>query len=748
MKKPDPLTALILAALLAVAAPPVAAGAQEPEAEEPPPPAATFGITTGAVALDVVVRDKKGRLVKDLTAEHFDVYEDGEKQHVDSFAVVARGVEGLPDDEAPEASVAAATTPAGPSPAEPAPPAPQTDGTPAVLALVFDRMSTEGRDMARKAALTYLSARHHTDFVAVFSIDLALHTVQSFTNEPARIRHAIALAATQAATPFTSSADQVVALQTLEGRALEAEARVTATTGGGGPGGTSGSAAARALAGGAAVEADFMSIQVDMARSFESLERDQQGLATTNSLLALVQGFQRVPGRKTIVFFSEGMAIPDRVQAQFHSVIAAANRANVAIYTMDAGGLRAHSPTEETRRQMMAANESRYRSLGREDAVGLMLPDAERNEDLLRLNPHSGLGQLADQTGGFFIRDTNDARGSFRRIAQDMRFHYVLGYTPTNDTYDGRFREISVKVARKGVDVHSRRGYFAVQPGGSSPVRAYEAPAVAVLDRGGPPPEAFPFHAVALTFPDDGTTAKVPVLVQVPGDAIRYEPEPSRPDSMVADLTIVVRVRNEYRQEVARLSQRYQLSSPADKLEAARAGDILFYREAELPPGQYTVDAVAYDASASSASVRSVPLEVSAGGAAGAQLSSLVLIDRVERVPAEERDSSNPLYFGEALLYPNMGDPYRKSVAKALGFFFSARAPGPSRRALLEVARAGQVTGSLMMKLPEPDADGRIQHAGTLPLESFAPGEYELRVSLLDGTRRVAATATPFSVAE
>ena len=57
----------------------------------------------------------------------------------------------------------------------------------------------------------------------------------------------------------------------------------------------------------------------------------------------------------------------------------------------------------------------------------------ERNEDFLRLNPESGLGQLADETGGFLVRDTNDATPGFRRIQEDMRFHYLLSYTPTND---------------------------------------------------------------------------------------------------------------------------------------------------------------------------------------------------------------------------------------------------------------------------------------------------------------------------
>jgi hypothetical protein len=502
-----------------------------------------------------------------------------------------------------------------------------------------------------------------------------------------------------------------------------------------------------ALAGGAAVERDIARLQMGMMRSFESLERDQQGFATSNGLLAVVQGLKRVPGRKTIVFFSEGMAIPNNVLAQFQSVIAEANRANVAIYTMDAGGLRVHSQTEQTRAELEAAAERRYRNIGKEDSNGIMMKDAERNEDLLRLNPQSGLGRLAAETGGFLVRDTNDARGSFRQIAQDMRFHYVLGYTPSNENYDGRFRDVSVKVRRGGLDVHSRRGYFAVRAGSSSPVRAYEAPAIAVLEKPAARRETFPVRGMALVFPEQPSMSTVPVIVRVPGRALKFAPAPGQKDLLAADLAVVVRVRNEYQQEVGRMSQHYQLSSPSAKLEAARSGDILFYRQTELPPGKYTVDAVAYDAGAAAASVKSFPLEVPGADADGTLLSSLVVIDHVERVPAAERDAKNPLYFGETLVYPSMGEPLHKA-GKVMGYYFTAHAPGAARKALLEVVHGGQVAHRLMLNLTAPDGQGRVQNAGTLPLDSFAPGTYELRVSLLDGAERVATRSTPFALAE
>jgi VWFA-related protein len=739
MPKPRPL-ALALAALLATG-PALVRPAQAPA---PTPP--TFAVGTSAVAIDVVVRDKKGQLVKNLTAADFEITEDGAKQQVESFTIVARGAEALP--EAPSAATPAPSAPAPPAPAAtPEVPATEAPDSPAVVALVFDRMSPGGRDMARKAALTYLTARRDGDFVGIFSIDLALHTVQNFTADNDRIRTAIDLASTQAGTSFVSTREKATMLQTLEGRAQDAENATMSQIVGAGPG-NPGANPAAAMAGGAAAERDMARLEVGMLRSFEALERDQQGFATSNGLLSVVQGLQRVPGRKTVVFFSEGMAIPDRVLAQFQSVIAAANRANVAIYTMDAVGLRVHSPTEGTRAELEAAAERRYRNLGKEDTTGIMMKDAERNEDLLRLNPQSGLGQLAEQTGGFLVRDTNDARGAFRQIAQDMRFHYVLGYTPSNENYDGRFRTVNVKVRRGGTVVHFRRGYYALRARTSNPVLAYEAPAVAVLDRPGPHAEVFPLRAAALTFPDRPEMVKVPVLVRVPGGAIKYVPAPGQPGTLSASLAIVARVRNEYKQEVSRLSQNYQLSTPAAKLDAARSGDILFYRQADLPPGRYTLDTVAWDATASVASVRSSTLDVPAPGPAGAELSSLVVIDHVERVPAADRDPQNPLYFGEMLVYPSMGDPLRKSVARALGFYFTARGPATARKATLELLREGQVTARLPLDLPAAGADGLMRHAGTLPLQNLAPGAYEMRLALLDAGKPVASRTASLTIAE
>jgi VWFA-related protein len=732
--------ALALPPTLAVSGPQEAAAASQKPAEVP-----TFGVGTAAVTLDIVVRDKKGRAVRDLKAGDFEVFEDGVRQTIDSFQVF-----GKPLEEG-AAVTAPATTPAPVAPAPGA--APGLENRPQLIAFIFDRLTAAARNMAHKAAMTYLDRGHvEGDLVGVFSIDLALRTVQPFTRETDLIRAGLDRAASQGNTDFSSNREQT---RDLIDSVSTAENTTNAASGASfsGPGAAAAGAALGAAAGAAALNQAVSSVQVQMLRSFEALERDQQGYASTNSLLAVVNGLKDLPGRKTVVFFSEGLVITPNVQARFRDVINAANRSRVSVYAMDAGGLRAQSMNEETRKEMLQAMDRRMRQLasGADAGGGSMSRALERNEALLNLNPEAGLGQLAGETGGFLIRDTNDAASAFRRIQEDMRFHYLLAYSPNNENYDGRFRSISVKLARSGVELQTRKGYFAIRPEPSSttPILSYEAPAIAQLERS-PRPDAFPVRVIGLAFPEAKRPGLVPVLVEVPGSAIAYAPDKDKEKKMHnADLAIVVQIRDQARRVVDRLSQHYQLSAPDATLEAARKGDVLFYREAELAPGKYTLEAIAYDAVAGKASIRTRAFEVPPADEHHVRLSSLMLVKRAEQVGASE-PKVGPLYYGNTLLYPNMGEPYKKSTAKALGFFFSALSPkdGPvPGQATVEVWRGPEAVGQVATALSAPDAQGRIQTAGALPLSGFAPGAYELRVTLRDG-KSIASSSAPFTVEE
>src|SRR5919201_449826 len=117
----------------------------------------------------------------------------------------------------------------------------------------------------------------------------------------------------------------------------------------------------------------------------------------------------------------------------------------------------------------------------------------------------------------------------------------------------------------------------------------------------------------------------VPILAEVSAAAFSFGTEKEK-KTYSTDFSILALVKDESKQVVEKLSQHYQLSGPAEKLEAAKRGEVLFYREVELPPGRYTIEAVAYDAPTSKASVHTASVEVPPADGTKLRLSSIVLL--------------------------------------------------------------------------------------------------------------------------
>ena len=170
-----------------------------------------------------------------------------------------------------------------------------------------------------------------------------------------------------------------------------------------------------AAVGGAPGDAMLAQLASGMIRDFEVMERDQQGYSTTNGLFTIINTLRPLPGRKSLVLFSEGIAIPPAVQRLFLGVIDAANRANVSIYAMDAAGLRAESEQAKIRDQVNEAGGSGGGLLSVRGSDAPLSKSLENNEDVLRQDPHNGLGTLAQDTGGLLFENTNNLQQGFDR---------------------------------------------------------------------------------------------------------------------------------------------------------------------------------------------------------------------------------------------------------------------------------------------------------------------------------------------
>lgn len=719
--------------------------------QEPQRPDDVVRVHTNEVRLDVVVKDKKGHAVKDLTAADFEVAEDGVAQRIESFRFVNReGAAGSnsasnssrnSDQKDSKAEVAA----------QPLTPARRT--TPGVTALVFDRLSPEARSLAHKAATAYAKEGIAAgDFTGVFRIDLSLNTVQPFTDNPELVTAAIDRATSAIGSSYASGsqrnrdlADRSAALD----QQIDSSAAAAATAGAAHD--SAGASAAGAASGQAAAAQELIQMEASILQQFETLERDQQGYATINSLLAVINPMRNLPGRKTVIFFSEGIALPPSVMLKFPAVISAANKANVAIYTIDAAGLRTESGTAEAARELNSLASQRLAQQGRGNDRGVNGPytkSLERNEDLLRFDPRSGLGELADETGGFLIHDTNDLSNGLRRISDDMHGYYMLTYVPKNEDYDGRFRRISVKLNHASLDVQTRKGYYAVESLGQLPVLDYEAPAIAAARNARPDSNPFLFQGAALSFPATNRPGLVLVLAESPMSAFNLAPAADK-KTYSADFSIVALIKDQSGQAVQKLSQHYPLTGPVEQLDAARKGELLFYRETQLPPGNYTLELIGYDGSTGKTSIRTSSVDVAGPDETKPRISSVSILKRAEKLSAEEQKRDQPFHFGDLLVYPNLGEPVSKSKAKQLAFFVTAW-PAKGSTANLQltftILQNNHALGKSSAQLPPPDNLGQIKYASSFQLTDFQPGLYELKVTVSDGQNSV-SHSTPFTVA-
>ena len=682
----------------------------------PQRPGGTVSATITAVLVDVVVRDRRGQPVRDLEPSDFQVFEDGVQQAVGSFTRVFDGA--APLDSTPTSPAAAPES--STSAVGSAPPSPRG---PLVTAMVFDRLSPEARRLAVQSAQRYIGSKQEASaYTGIFTIDLSLAAFAPFTRDVRALERALERVGKGASASFDRA-------ELLKQKAAADDRAGTAAQG------ASGAQGPPQGAGGP--DAILAQMQSQMLEDFDLMERDQQGYATTNGLMAIISTLRQLPGRKSLIFFSEGLALPPAVQRLFVGVIDAANRANVSVYTMDAAGLRAESEQAKIRDQVNEAAGAGTGILNRPTGDRAPLTRVlEQNEDALRQDPHTGLAELAQYTGGMFFENTNNLSEGFQRIETDLRNYYLIGYTSTNDTYDGRFRTIQVKVQRPGVTVASRKGYFAVRDTGGQPFTGQDVPALVALEQK-PVPNAFPVRAGALVFPERARPGLVPIIVDVKTAPLTFKPADDG-KTYTSDFTVLVRILDQQRQVTRQVSQHYEVKGPIAEIEHAKRGEVLFYRQAELPPGVYTMEAVVHDAPSGTSSVRVATVEVPTVDVSKLRMSSLVLVKRGEKVPENERRSNNPLFVNDVVLFPNVGEPVSKG-SKEVGFYFVIY-PGAAKampEAAIELLQNGTLLARMPMPQNAPDESQRIAHTGRLPLGQLAPGTYELRVVVKQGTEQV-----------
>lgn len=196
-----------------------------------------------------------------------------------------------------------------------------------------------------------------------------------------------------------------------------------------------------------------------MEEGYSRFLNEYEGDASLTGLRTTIAALAPLPGRKSIVYFTEELPITSRLKSRFDALIGEANRGNITIYPVDAAGLRIHSKELETAQGVKLSGDQGIGDARRSD--GAWTKDLEQQEQNLSSRPAAVLGRLASETGGFMIDNTNDLGKGVARMQVERTTYYLLGYQPTNTAADGKFRKVSVKVRRGKYTVRARPGYAA-----------------------------------------------------------------------------------------------------------------------------------------------------------------------------------------------------------------------------------------------------------------------------------------------
>jgi VWFA-related protein len=647
-------------------------------------PRTVFRSGRDLVSIDVIVRDRSGAIVRDLTAKDFEIREDGQPQDVSTFSFQEISERPLPvasanllaeaEAKAREESRRAATSSPGGAPT------PITSATLAgrrLIVLLFDVSSMQPEDVQRAvdSARQYVDGRMTTaDLIAVATIGSMLDVLQDFTGD----RETLAI--TLAKLAYT------------DGTATEAPAAATTAT-------------------------DEEAAAAEDAAANESSELDMfNNDVRLRALKALAETLAPIEQKKAIVYFSAGMQRSGQDnQVELRAAVNAAVRANVAIYPIDTRGLQAVVPGGDAR-QASGRGQSLFSGRG----VSQQFERMEGSVDTLT--------SLAGNTGGRAFTDTNDFGEAFARVQRDMAAYYLIGYSSTNSVKDGRFRRIQLRVKREGVRVEARAGYYAARDFAHTSRGDREAQLQEQLFADVSATD-LPVLVTAGWFRLAVDRYYVPLSVGVPGSAVPVAPKRDK-----VSLDVLGFVRDEQGRPVARMRQ--TLDIPAGTGATLSGKQILYQSGVTLPPGRFAVKVVVRENESGLTGSFEAPILVPELKQAPVKLSSVVLSTQLE--PTSRTRSENPLVRDGLQLLPNL--THVVSREQKLFFYFEVYDPaaeGTSTdvRASLAFYRGKiKVLETPVVERMTVDAPERKAAVFRLevPGERFKPGVYTCQLNVID----------------
>ena len=694
----------------------IAAGPGRAQDVTSPAPGPTIRVTTTEVALDLVVRDKKGRQVKNLKPGDVEIFEDGVRQQVLSFRMVPGREEQRREAE---------------SQAKPG----QTAGASLPLrevntvCIVFHNIDPVTRPHAIEIVKEFIKNDLPPEtYIGIFNLNETLIPVHEFTkNRDELLQSAFngkPMDFARASEALLTASPNIVTINAQVNNATHTASVSVDTTGG---------EVSNAVIVGADVDTGLGANRI---RGDQVRERSDfaniTGMHETDRIVTLINQLGTLPGRKTVLLVTTGLVTtgdPDR----FQKILTNANSHGITFYALDSTEMSATTDTAQAGKLAVAQMASVSQQQSNKNAsLSVMRQNSRQGDDTVAAvrtsDTQSSLRALSEGTGGFLIANTNDFRKPFQQLVETLDAHYEAVYHPTSTKFDGRLRKIEVKLARNDLLVDSRTGYFALPDlKGSGPLTPVESTALAVLNAE-PRPHAFDFHVTAYHFRNDGSNSRGTLAFELPGTKLGATAEPARKTHKL-EVSLLALIRDANGQIVDKFSVDTPYFIPDANLAAVRATALTYTHPVDLPPGHYTVETAVVDREGSQASAETAQIDIPAPSK-GVGLSSLVVVQQLEPANAQA-DTADPLTFKGKHVIPMVEATVNPATKRYVYFVvYPDKSNTEKPKIHVEFKTGGQVFAQSTADLPAPDA------TGTIPMFVAAatrPGNCELQITALQG---------------
>ena len=421
----------------------------------------TIRVNTRLVLVDVVVKDKKGNSVTGLKPEDFTVQEKGKTQKIAFVTPPADSVTQSAPSELPPGIYS--NRPEYRSPGGP------------LTVILIDAANTPFKDQAyaRQQMLQFVKEQSKPgQRMAVMTLTNTLGVLQDFTGDP-----------------------QVLAKAIEDYKPREQEMSKGANP---------------PVIGSTNRENGFVPLALNQElRAFQNIQlayvEDRRVETTLSAMRSLARILGGIPGRKSVIWLTAAFPftlIPENREVsgdeladslptisqlgvgtrsagatastsrqqhaqEIREAAAQLASAQVAIYPVDVRGLvSGMEPTIDDLPATQLFNSS--------ETAQMKVSDVTASQETMR--------EMAQETGGKVYVNQNEIKQGAVLATQDNAAAYTIGYYPEDKKMDGKYRPIKVKVNRDGLEVRSRRGYYAIDPAQSKELTPEQTVAEALRD--------------------------------------------------------------------------------------------------------------------------------------------------------------------------------------------------------------------------------------------------------------------------